>query len=371
MRGRTIIRHTATARAMLAIALGAAALGSTGCQLKEDPAGSPALRTLRGFGVRPQGSAGPGDTRDTIIEQLRLAMAEKDSALGQVRATQDFIDEIDRQLTAIPGASAVGLDDGSAEVEAQRRIEDVISEKIARARAMLEATDAKVREREARIRLLLGEAETRDGELRASRESVSNLMALVERQRTELARQADRLAEVLERNRELEGQVSTLADSIDVLRGRANTVYLAIGTRDELLERGVIVKEGGSKIGPWRTGQTLQPARNPPRSAFRVLDLTRDVMIPLPYHDASYAIVSKHDPRYLEGVGEGGVVRGALRVRDPGAFWEGSRYLILVRPEARYRNEPGWTRIARNYRQGLGVGVPLGWAIVADGSSVR
>ena len=84
-------------------------------------------------------------------------------------------------------------------------------------------------------------------------------------------------------------------------------------------------------MGFWRPGQTLVPAKNPPRNAFRSLDMSQVREIDLP-DAASYRIVSNHNPEFLSRV-RGEMIRGSLEIRDAEHFWEASRFLILVRTD--------------------------------------
>jgi hypothetical protein len=84
-------------------------------------------------------------------------------------------------------------------------------------------------------------------------------------------------------------------------------------------------------MGFWRPGQTLVPAKNPPRNAFRSIDMSQVREIDLP-DAAPYRIVSNHNPAFLSRA-SGEVVRGSLEIRDAERFWETSRFLILVRSD--------------------------------------
>jgi hypothetical protein len=111
---------------------------------------------------------------------------------------------------------------------------------------------------------------------------------------------------------------------------RQNTAYYIVGTKDELLERGIIVKEGGARVlfifG--KAGETLQPARDLDPGQFTPINLTEVREITLPDSTAEYLIASRQDLAYLEVPpveGEKPRVRGSVRIGAPEQFWLPSR----------------------------------------------
>lgn len=290
---------------------------------------------VRGGGIRQQGAASGAATRaDSLareLARLQTVSAEKDSALAQVRETQDVIDAISRELSAIPGVDARRIVVGNGSENQPANIQEIIADKITRARALVEQSDAAIREREQRISALLGENDSLKTEASKFRESIETMLAMIDKQRAELERLTARVAELENAQEQLKRENSELSDSVGALRARENAVYVAVGTESELLRAGVVVHAGGANMGFWRPGQTLVPAKNPPRGAFRSMDMSQVREIDLP--DAGpYRIISNHNPAYLSRAW-GDVVRGQLAIRDAERFWETSRFLILVRAD--------------------------------------
>ena len=128
---------------------------------------------------------------------------------------------------------------------------------------------------------------------------------------------------------QLESDKAALSDTVVNLTSYKNTVYYAIGTKDELMKKGVITKEG-SKFLVFG-GTRLEPARNLNPEAFTAIDKTTNTSIPLPRTDKKYKIVSRQSPTYLaSGVTKDGKVTGAVEIGHPEEFWSASKYLILV-----------------------------------------
>lgn len=291
-------------------------------------------RGTRGDDVRQQGTsrnaASRADSLARELARLQTVSAEKDSALAQVRETQDVIDAISRELSSIPGADNRRIVVGGGENQSVN-IQAIIAEKITRARALVEQSDATIREREQRITALLGENDTLKTEASKFRESIETMLAMIDKQRAELERLTTRVAELESAQEQLKRENSELSDTVGVLRARENAVYVAVGTEAELLRAGVVVRAGGANMGFWRPGQTLVPAKNPPRNAFRSLDMSQVRELDLP-DGAAYRIISNHNPALLSR-SWGDLVRGRLEIRDADRFWEASRFLILVRAD--------------------------------------
>src|SRR5262249_33954966 len=101
-----------------------------------------------------------------------------------------------------------------------------------------------------------------------------------------LSAEAQRIAADAQKIAEMQGTIEQQAQQIAALQARlddfdrqladerssAARAYYVIGTEDELLKKGVIVKEGGTNILIKRIGRTLVPARDLNQSAFTSID---------------------------------------------------------------------------------------------------
>jgi hypothetical protein len=111
---------------------------------------------------------------------------------------------------------------------------------------------------------------------------------------------------------------------------RDDSVFVAIGTEKDLIQRGIIRKEGGTRLLFGR-GKMLVAGRNVRPDLFRVLSRNNDTTIPLPDPGKQYRIVSRQNLAYAEARNErDGKVSGAITITDAVAFWAPSRFLILV-----------------------------------------
>ena len=129
-------------------------------------------------------------------------------------------------------------------------------------------------------------------------------------------------------NTRLSSDKAALADTVGNLTAYKNTVYYAVGTKDELVKKGVVTKEG-SKFLVFG-GSRLEPARNLNPEAFTAIDKTQQRSIPLPRTDKKYKIISRQSPSYLSSAVKDGKVSGSVEIAQPEEFWAASKYLILV-----------------------------------------
>jgi len=150
---------------------------------------------------------------------------------------------------------------------------------------------------------------------------VGNLQAVIASQKTTIDLLTDRVNGLTEEN-------VALHDSLA-------TGYYVIGTRDELKKRGILTEQGGGRVLfiLWRTGKTLQPARNLDPSLFTPIDTRKVTQIPLPAAGASYKVASLQDLDYIEEQRDNGKYTGvpALTITSPSDFWRNSKFLIIIR----------------------------------------
>jgi phage shock protein A len=289
------------------------------------------------FGRRESGSGGvvlqsrmtEADSMRNEIERLRRDGAERDSALALVRATQELIEGVDRELAAIPGMEErkITLVNGTESPD-DADLAHSVMRRIALVKQLAEESDAAIHTLKQQLAGMKSSRDSLRGQNTELRSSLDHFVALAEGLQKDLERANERIAQLEAENRELAQKVITISDTVSALRVRERTVYVAIGTERELAEAGVVRKRGGIRLGPWTPGQTMVPSDDAPISAFRALDMLRDRDIALSSDGAAYRIVSSHSAGT-----DGNVVHGRLEVRDPERFWRQSRFLILVRQE--------------------------------------
>jgi cell division protein FtsB len=164
-------------------------------------------------------------------------------------------------------------------------------------------------------------------------QNISDMQAQATAERTALQRQIDdQRVQIVA----LTGKVDTLTQNktqltseVSDLTVEKNTAYYVIGTKDELIKKGVLVAEG-SKRFLLLGGRQVSPARELDPSSFTRIDRRESRTISLP--EGEYKILSRQSPTYTGAKdAKDGKIAGSLVIDQPEEFWAPSRFLILVR----------------------------------------
>jgi hypothetical protein len=276
------------------------------------------------------------------LADAKSAEAQKDSLLTEVLETTQFVTDINGELAkaksiavttastdpGVPGARK----DREDRKAALARVNAVIA-KLNESEAKLAETETRAKSSRQRNARLLAQIETYKKTIDDLRTTAETQKADYEAQladkNTQIATLGSRVDTLTTEKSQLESAKAALTDTVVNLTSYKNTVYYAIGTKDELIKKGVITKEG-SKFLVFG-GTRLEPARNLNPEAFTAIDKTQNTSIPLPRSDKKYKIVSRQSPTYLgTGVTKDGKVTGAVEIAQPEEFWSASKYLILV-----------------------------------------
>jgi hypothetical protein len=292
-------------------------------------------------GVFATAGCNQGELQKALADS-KAAEAQKDSLLTEVLETTQFVTDINSELakskslavtkaSTDPGVPGARKDREDRKASLQR-VQAVIT-RLNESEAKLAQTEARAKTSRQRNARLLAQIETYKktiDDLRATAETQkADFEAQLNEKNTQIATLAGRVDTLTTEKGQLESDKAALADTVMGLTSYKNTVYYAIGTKDELIKKGVITKEG-SKFLVFG-GTRLEPARNLNPEAFTAIDKTQNTSIPLPRTDKKYKIVSRQSPSYLAaGVAKDGKVSGAVEIAQPEEFWSASKYLILV-----------------------------------------
>ena len=276
------------------------------------------------------------------LADAKTAEAQKDSLLTEVLETTQFVTDINgelakaKSLAVTTSSSDPGLPGARKDREDRKaalaRVNAVIA-KLNESEAKLTETEARAKTSRQRNARLLAQIET-------YKKTIDDLRTTAETQKTDyetqlaaantqIATLAGRVDTLTTEKGRLESDKAARSDTVVNLTSYKNTVYYAVGTKDELMKKGVITKEG-SKFLVFG-GTRLEPARNLNPEAFTAIDKTQNTSIPLPRNDKKYKIISRQSPIYLAaGVAKDGKVTGTVEIAQPEEFWSASKYLILV-----------------------------------------
>jgi DNA repair exonuclease SbcCD ATPase subunit len=270
------------------------------------------------------------DSARVLIAQQGLLLqkltAQRDSVSRILGDADDFIGQIDSSISRVKGLSG--------RARAARGSEGAIQDQIHRRKDMLRRVDA-----------LVARARETANEVAALKDRERRLLAENGQLKDSLSAAAQRLLVDAQEIEGLRGTIEQQAQAIAAMQARlddfdkqlvaeraaSSRAYYVIGTEDELLKKGVIVKEGGTNLLIKRIGRTLVPARELSKEAFTSIDTRQVHEIEVPDSTKRYQIVSRQSLDDVKvGVREGTTFRGALGIPDSDKFWAQSRYLIIV-----------------------------------------
>ncbi|HVE78245.1 MAG TPA: hypothetical protein VNA89_05270 [Gemmatimonadaceae bacterium] len=315
-----------------------------------------AMRFPKGFSLRlPEGFAGRFDARMAVIaaavvagvvlfglasysvagaisraraasaeaaQQQRLAQrlaAQKDSLTGVILEADNFIAQIDSQVALVKGLPR-GRRDTSA-------FESPIAEQIQARKDMLHRVSALV-ERTQQTAAALEASRRRERTLRGQVDSL-------ERQAEKDRQLIDQLGRTIQRKTvmiaELQTRVDSVVTELNTARAMFSKAYYVIGREDDLVEKGVVVREGGANLLIVHPGRTLQPARQLDRDVFTAIDAREVREIAVPDTTRRYQVVSRQNlDNAVVAERDRASFRGHLKIANVEQFWAPSRFLIIV-----------------------------------------
>lgn len=248
--------------------------------------------------------------KDSIMNDLEFTFNEIESKLK-------FIKEKRQQI-------AVQQEEGGKDKK-QALIDDINL-----MNTMLEESSVKIEELERKLK--------QSGlNLRAFEQRVASLNENIESQNTEIAElkrvigEKDfQMAELNTKIEKLDSNLVVQADTLQVKQQLLNEKTIALnkghfasGTRKELMEKGLLTKEGGF-LG--LIGATKAMEENFDDQYFTSLDIRETTTIPL--HSKKAVVISEHPANSYSLIEQDGQV-AYLEIKDPQEFWKISKYALI------------------------------------------
>jgi len=283
-------------------------------------------------------ACGPSSEVREQLAQLEAVTAEKDSLLRQVAENARLMSDIAAELAQVqtPRTATVGgQEPAPVAITRENLLED-----IKQLTTRLEESEKRLAQSEERIRTLTRESQSTQARVAEFRKTIQELQATIENQKQTIAALTEQVNALQEENVRLTAENTQLAleksaleQTVSEMEERESTVYYVVGTKDELIQRGLVTEEGGSRVlfvfG--KRGKTLVPSRILDLTQFTAVDKRVWTDFPLPRPDKEYRIITRQDLSALaEPADEEGKIRGALRIANPDRFWAHHKYLILV-----------------------------------------
>jgi peptidoglycan hydrolase CwlO-like protein len=270
------------------------------------------------------------DSAQALAAQQQVMMekltAQRDSVSRVLGDADSFIGQIDKSISRVKGLQAVNHSKSNSEsgIEDQLHQRKDMLRRVDALVARARETSRQVTELQDHQTQLLAENGKLTAETQRLRDSVDAAVRRLAEMDASLDQQAKTIAA-------LEARIDELGKDVSAARAAYSRAYYVIGTESELIEKGVVVKEGGTNLLIKRIGRTLVPARELPKDAFTSID-TRDVhTIGIPDTTRKYQIVSRQSLDDAKvAVRDGAYFRGPLEIPEADRFWSSSRYLIIV-----------------------------------------
>ncbi len=271
-------------------------------------------------------------------------VAIKNDLLNEVMTSTRFVNDINTELTKLK--SRQPADRLNAKMLTESDISSMKDERAAVVQHIhalvmrLDSSEARVASLRSRASRLASRDSTLLAQVAEYEKTITDLRQTVEQQKAEyestISRQNVQIASlnskvdtVTQENVRLAGEKTALTDTVSELTTEKNTAYYAVGTKDELVQRGILVEEGHKRfllVG----SRSVAPARDLDPSKFTKIDRLHDRVINFPEGD--YTILTRQNPAYASPlVAKDGKLSGGLRVDQPERFWENSKFLIVIR----------------------------------------
>ncbi len=264
------------------------------------------------FAVAACGTSAETERKLADLEQVN---AQKDSLMQEVAISSRLISDVNVELAKVKVRNNRLRVSSESPITAQN---DTLIAKLRYVVARVQETEGALSQSRERIKSLTSLSDS----MRAAYDTtVGNMQAMIASQKTTIDLLTD--------------QVSTLTEENVALRDSLSTGYYVIGTRDQLKKKGILTEQGGGRVLfiLWKTGKTLQPARNLDPSLFTPIDTRQVTQIPLPVASGEYRVASLQDLDYVAEEREGGKYHGTptLTITSPVDFWRTSKFLIIIR----------------------------------------
>lgn len=264
--------------------------------------------------------------RGPTPEQLAI-MAQKDSLVQEVAEQSRVMSDISAELAKV---QVQGKELAIKSESPRTALRDSIFARINYVTDRLTAAEKQLRGSRQRISHLTKLSDS----LKATLEStISNYESTIASQKTTLDDLNAQVQKLSTENADLNVAKAALSDTVRTLAQENSTVYYVVGTKDELLKRGIIREEGGSRVlflfG--KAGKTIVPARDLQPSEFTPIDKHQVTEIPLP-QEAEYRLASQQNVDALATPPDphGRIKGSVLKIAEPDRFWVGSKFLIIV-----------------------------------------
>ncbi|MDQ6830397.1 MAG: hypothetical protein M3081_16180 [Gemmatimonadota bacterium] len=259
------------------------------------------------------------------LAQAKAVAVQQDSVLQGVKETTQLIDEIDKELSKVKGLKGGVRKAGNGEGPTDPRVQarDRLLTRVHEVTRLLAINRA-------RVKALTASGDSISARATGLEQTISSLEQMAERQRGEIAQLTQAVDSLRNFGQKVVAERDAVIDTAKTLRKEINTVYYVIGTKDELIKRGLITEEGARRFLLFG-GRTVIPARGVDTTLFTSIDKFADVDIPLRNGSRGVQIISRHDHSLVElPKTPDGKSANTMHIKNPTQFWSASKFLIIL-----------------------------------------
>jgi len=265
---------------------------------------------------------------NTKLAQSKAVAAQQDSLLQGFQQTTQLLADIDKELSDVKGLKThvpLQAKAGEAPSDPQAAYRASLVGKVQEVTALLQQSRARVAS--------LGEKnKTLAAQVATMQQTIANFEQIVEQNKQELAALNIKVDSLTTVNTQVTAQKAAVTDTMLGLRKQENTVYYVVGTKEDLMKKGIVTEEGSKFL--FFGSKALVPARKIDKTQFTAINKWDDVPIVLHIADKPYKVVSRQDGQYIEaGKDSTGKFNGELHITQPAEFWSTSKFLIIVEGE--------------------------------------
>jgi hypothetical protein len=273
---------------------------------------------------------------DQLVLDQQRANEQKDSLVADVLSATQMVTDINAELAKVRGLGVSPVSTGDRPLAGKAEEQAILLGKVREVIAKLDAAEQQLGEQRKRVSSLTVQRKALESQLTTMQQTIDDLRTTAQQQELLITQQKEQIQTLVSRVDTLTRETVALTavgnavrDTLTHVIDESNVVYYAVGTKDELIKRGILVSEGSKFL--IFGGKTLLPARELKPELFQRLDRRHDTVLTVPEPDKEYRIVTRQSAQFLAStVLPSGKIKGDLHVADL-AFWDGGKYLILVR----------------------------------------
>lgn len=262
--------------------------------------------------------------------------AVRGELMQELTSSTEFVTAINRELSkarALSAKTAGNSLETTEEATATNEQRKAIVGRIAHLVARLDSVQNRLASTRARVAQLTKADSQLVARVAEYEKSIAELQESTARERAEfqnvINEKTTEIATLASRIDTLTTVRTALVDTVHQLTNEKNTAYYVVGTKEELIKKGVLQEEGGKRFVVLG-GRHVVPARELDPSNFSKIDRLNDRNIPLP--EGEYQILTRQNVSFAKAQAEKkGKIAGGLTIEQPERFWETSRFLIIVR----------------------------------------